>query len=109
MLVNASKLESNKKNAFEKTAAILQRALDIVEKEIQNRLNKNNILSYMKAMFQFEIGKLNYEKVINKSGESKSKSQPTHYFQEKVNTMRPGVYKVVSQTCKVSNILKFLK
>ena len=108
MIVKASKLDPDKRNSIEKTSAVLNRALDVVEKELNKRLNKSNILSYMKAMFKFEIGKLNYEKFINKTAtDNKAKSQPTHYLLEIVNTMRPNVYKALSQTCKVSFLVLF--
>jgi hypothetical protein len=97
LLVKSSKLDEEKRNSSEKTSAILYRALDIVEKEVHKRSNKANVLSYMKAMFIYEIGKLDYENVLNKSTDSK----PTHYLLEKVNTMRPAVFKVLSKTCKV--------
>ncbi len=88
---------------------MLKRALDVVEKELNKRSNKSNILSFIKAMFKFEMGKLNYEKVINKSNtENKAKFQPTHYLLETVNTMRPNVYKALSQTCQVKFYIKFL-
>ena len=102
MIVKASKLDPDKRNSIEKTSAVLKRALDVVEKELSKRSNKSNILSYIKAMFKFEMGKLNYEKVMNKSNsENKVKSQPTHYLLETVNTMRPSVYKALSQTCQL--------
>jgi hypothetical protein len=81
LIVKSSKLDEDKRNSSEKTSAILYRALGIVEKEVHKRSNKANILSYMKAMFIYEIGKLDCENVLNKSTDS----NPTHYLLEKVN------------------------
>lgn len=98
----------NNRNSLEKTGAILNKALDIVEKEIQKRPNKASQFLYMKAMFVYELAKLNCDKIINKRIDTKDKTSATHIFIDHVNTMRPTIFKQLSQACKVCFLYSFI-
>jgi hypothetical protein len=97
LLAKATKLDSSNKNANEKSTAILNRALEICEKECAKRPNKKNQFKYMKAMIVNELAALMFDKVKNKPKDARSGAIIT----DKLNTMRSSVYKELVQVCKV--------
>jgi hypothetical protein len=97
-LVKATSLDSSNETANEKSTEILNRALNICEKECLKRPNKKHQLKYMQAIIIFELAKLLYDKVNHRAKETNSGVIKT----EKLNTMRPNIYKELIKVCKVS-------
>ena len=102
LLVDSYKLDASEKETIEKCLKILNKSIDLVNKEKAKRANKLNTLNYIEAMFIYEMAELTSDgNLSGKMGhQDMLRKRANRYFQKR-NSMHPTVFKALSDSCDV--------
>jgi hypothetical protein len=106
LLVDAHKLDYHKdKDAYDKSAKILKKAIDLVRSETPQRSNKRWDLAYVEAMLVYALAELTCEGLLTdrlSEGQFSVKQSPGGKRFTLRNSMHHALFKKLSEVCDVN-------
>lgn len=100
LMIKATKNNTTEKNSIEKAVGIIHKSLEIIENECKaKRTNKTSKFIYMELMLKYELALINQDLLLKKAKSNKRQGTPSN-FPDKINSLRPVVFKQLSQICQ---------
>lgn len=106
-MVESHRYDYTDKDAYEKCINIVNKALDLVRQERENRVNKSNNLAYIEAMLINDLADITYDGTLNGklSDQDMIRRHRSGKRGSKRNSMHPSLFRKLSQVSSVSQIL----